>query len=185
MPQRQLEAHRDFTTKVVKLMIWYVWELTRRADPLPVEEALVNRVDIMRKTTLFDGRHPAMDLDPPIPEWEALKAQLEAEILSHGDRSRLDDLERACWEILSPYIVPTLEEMTSKHAELKDQPYRCWTYNIRETKPHSLNIHFANAYQPESPFRDRRSDLIQSLLRMVADARSENPELSEIECGSW
>ena len=66
----QLTAHRDYTTRVVRLMIWHAWDLSRRDTPVPIAEALDKNVDIMRKTTLFDGRHPADGLEPPVPEWD-------------------------------------------------------------------------------------------------------------------
>lgn len=72
-------------------MIWYVWHLSKFGNPQPIPELLETYVDIMRKTSLFDGRHPApsgndgpVGLDPPIPQWDALKAELSMRIAAHG-----------------------------------------------------------------------------------------------------
>ena len=118
-----LAAYRDYMTRVVRLMIWHVWNLSRRDNPVPTLVALDRNVDIMRKTTLFDGRHPATGLNPPIPEWDALKEKLASLIAVH-DAPDTESLEDACWNLLEPYITPKLVKVSDfRH------PYGCWGYN--------------------------------------------------------
>jgi len=87
--QDRLVAHREYIEGVVRLMIFYVWHLHRVAGQAPVRSLLDTCVDIMRKTTLFDGRHPSPEglpdgLDPPIPEWDELKGQLDRVASTRG-----------------------------------------------------------------------------------------------------
>ena len=153
-----LEAHQDYTTQVVKLMIWHVHELAHRdVEPISALRALDTNVDIMRKTTLFDGRHPALGLDPPVT---LLKQALAEQIMS---RDNTDELEFSCWQLLSPYLARWLEQ-----APIATYPFGCWNYNVDDNRPSHLNIHFLNAFQPESPFSDRHKDVISSLLRRAS-----------------
>ena len=174
-----LTAHRDYTTRIIRLMIWYVWHLDRRDNPVPILAALDTNVDVMRKTTLYDGRHPADGLKPPVPEWDALKSKLASLIAAHTDPDT-SPLEEACWSILEPYVAPNLEE-----APGGKPTYGCWTYTFRDEKPLAIDIHFGNGYRPESPFRDRREDLIADLLRLIEEAIEERPAATTIQCDSW
>jgi hypothetical protein len=137
----RLTAHLDYTKRVVRLMIWYVWHLSKCGNPQPIPDLLETYVDIMRKTSLFDGRHPApsgndgpVGLDPPIPQWDALKAELAMRIAAHGgpDTARLED---ACWSLLEPYIDPKMQE-----APAAEHPYECWNYNVLEQSPNIINL---------------------------------------------
>lgn len=79
------EAWYDYVEGVVKLMIWHVWDLHHDSDDqASLHDNLDRRIDIMRKTTLFDDRHPAMGLNPPIPEWDDLKTELADRIARVG-----------------------------------------------------------------------------------------------------
>jgi len=143
----RVTAHRDYVTQVIRLMIWHVWDLANRPDPVPVSVSLDKNVGIMGQTSLFDGRNPANGLDPPIPEWEDLKSLLASQIESH--RGDTGPLEAACWTILAPYIIPTL-----RVPDNRNRPYGCWEYDLPDDDPNCIDLHFRNAYRPESPFRD-------------------------------
>ncbi len=182
----RLTAHRDYTTQVIRLMIWYVWHLSKCGNPRPIPELLETHVDIMRKTSLFDGRHSApsgsdgpVGLDPPIPQWDALKAELATRIAAHGgpDTARLED---ACWSLLEPYISPKLQE-----APAAEYPYECWDYNLLEQYPNIINLHFANAYRPDSPFEKCQPALVATLLRLIEEAVAAHPTLTRVLCASW
>lgn len=175
----RLTAHRDYTTKVVRLMIWHVWDLSKNQKSVPILEALDKNVDIMRKTTLFDGRHPATGLNPPVPEWEALKAELASLIAAH-DNKDTESLEDACWTLLEPYITPNFNK-----APQNKHPYGCWSYDVPDHKPHAIDIHFLNAYRPESPFKAHRQDLIATLLQLIEEATAAHPAVTTIQCDSW
>ena len=166
-------------------MIWHVWDLHNdTADTCSVTDNLDRRVDIMRKTTLFDGRHPATGIDPPIREWDLLKDELANRIVDSGPASDTERLEDACWEILSPVLLqPANAE--SRLAALQERPYSCWVYKTSDASPQLVDLHFDNAYQPESPFKTRRTDLIESLHRLLTDVQVANPAASQITCGSW
>ena len=46
-------------------------------------------------------------------------------------------------------------------------------------------FYFRNGYRPDSPFRDRRRELIADLLRLIADATEERPTAATVVCDSW
>ena len=174
-----LAAHRDYTVRVIHLMIWYVWTLSRRPDSVSILTALDQHVDLMRKTTLYDGRHPAEGLTPPVPEWDELKTELASRIAPHDDPDT-STLEADCWSVLEPFVTPNLQSApTSKPS------HGCWSYAFRDEKPLAIDIHFGNGYRPDSPFRDRRQDLIANLLKLIADAVEERPTVTTIQCDSW
>ena len=181
-----LEAYHDYTVGVVRLMIRHVWHLAHHArDTVPVHEALDHRVDIMRKTIFYDGRHPALGLDPPVPEWDRMKDDLEARITNHRDADSTDSLEDECWRLLAPYIEPTLEGVSVQIIKNKDRPYRCWSYIVSKKAPDAIDLHFANAYQPDSPFHDCRRDLVATLLQVLCDAKASYPAVTRVQCDSW
>jgi len=149
----RVSAHKDYISQVIRLMIWHVWELANRPSPVQVSVSLEKNVDIMRETCLFDGRNPADGLDPPVPEWDELKAVLASHLETHqGDTG---PLEETCWAILEPYIFPTL-----KIPDNRGRTYGCWEHDLPDDDPNCIDLHFRNAYRPESPFRDHRHDLI-------------------------
>ena len=172
-------APHDYVAQVVRLMIWHVWDLSRREHPVPIEEALDRNVDIMRKTTLYDGRRVAEGLDPPVPEWDLLKAELAPLIAAH-DGSDTEALEGAGWALIEPYI--DRDRKVSDHGA---RPYKCWEYDIPDSKPHAIDLHFGNAYRPDSPFRMHKRELIVTLRRLIEDAVAERPNLRTIQCDSW
>ena len=181
-----VKAWRDYVEGVVRLMIWHVWDLHRdKEDQASIQENLDRRVDIMRKTTLFDGRHPAVGLDPPIPEWDDLKDELATLITSAESCPTSDDLEDECWNLLRSFIEPALGEYRGKLEKVKARPYKCWDPKVIHEPPKRINLHFANAYQPLSPFGSRREDLIAALKRLLEDVLGEHPDAEVVICSSW
>ena len=185
-----LEAHSDFVVNSLKLMVWYVKELaSREAHRISLSEAFDVRVDILRHTILYDGRHPSAVLDPPNTEWENLKSQLGKEIVRTADPG---ELKTKCWEILEPLVMPGLCRGHRRSQQFAEGPFQCWRYGFLP-KHHFIpeltecvDVHFANAYQPESPFsRALRSQLITSLQEMLVEAKSAYPRASTAVCGSW
>jgi len=175
------------------LMIWYVWKLAfHREPPTPISEALDQRVDILRKTMLYDGRHPALGLNPPNEKWDNLKSDLEATFYSHATATNTDALEGKCWEILAPLILPNLREKFQNIRQVIESPYSCWRYSFLSKhglKPELINcidIHFYNAFSPESPFKPPQlHQVTQDLLRVLEDAKKAHTTAKKVVCGSW
>jgi hypothetical protein len=181
-----VEAWRDYVEGVVRLKFWHVWDLHRdKHDRFSIQQNLDRRVDILRKTTLFDGRHPALGLDPPIHAWNDLKDELAALITLAGSAQVSDDLEDECWDLLRPSIEPALEEYRERLDKVKARPYKCWESEVIHDAPKRINLHFANAYQPRSPFSHCRDDLIDTLKRMLDDALREHQDVEVVVCSSW
>jgi hypothetical protein len=187
MPQRSsVEAWSDYVEGVVRLMIWHVWDRSQDAvDEASVLEDLDQRVDIMRKTTLFDGRHPAAGLDPPVPAWDLLKAELAERIYRVGSTADTHALEEDCWLLLKPVIEPKLGEYRKTLESVKARPYKCWSFQLKGEPPGEVALHFVNAYQPLSPFRDCHRDLVDCLRRLLEEVTAVHPEIEKVRCGSW
>ena len=101
------EAFADFTASSVRLMVWYARQLIYHRVPAgSLDEALDTRVDILRKTRLYDGRRPAMGLDPPNAEWEQLKERLASELKTHSEDEDTRMLEDGCLSIVWPLVEP-------------------------------------------------------------------------------
>lgn len=182
-----LTAHADYVEGALKLSICYARELTCRRDPLvPMDEALEQRTDILRKTIHFDGRHPAYGLDPRNAAWDDLKAQLADRICAHAAAADTDALEAECWAILQPLTEPKIREHCEQALQADHAPYFCWRFDIRDNAPDTINLHVSNAYQPESPFAaEHRPHLVQTLLQLLHDAQAAHPTASQLRCGSW
>ena len=150
-------------------MVWCARALVFHRDPpVPMAEALDKRTDILRKTSHYDGRHPAFGLDPPNEAWEGLKAQLADKINAHADAADTTDLEAECWAILQPLVEPGLRQAYADSQPFGRGPYGCWHYDTRESAPDTVNLHVSNAYQPESPFAaNNRPRLVQTLLQLL------------------
>ena len=182
-----LAAHADFFEGSLRLKVCYIRHLTCHRDPLvPMGEALELRTDILRKTMHFDGRHPGQGLDPPIAAWDDLKAQLADRILAHAEAADTDALEEECWAILQPLVEPMLHKDYERALQSGQGPYRCWSFDIREQEPNTINLHVNNAYQPASPFSaEYKPQLIECLLRLLHDAQAAHPNATRLRCGSW
>ena len=190
MAMTDFQAYSDFVVNSLKLMVWYVKHLVSREDHrISLSEALDMRVDILRHTALYDGRHPASVLDPPNADWEKLKSQLGERIFSNADP---DELETECWELLEPLVAPILGTRYKRSRSYTDGPFQCWRYDFLPKHHFSPNltdcvdIHFANACQPESPFaRPYRERLLTSLREMLVEANNVHPTAKTAVCGSW
>ena len=55
MPTRE-EIRRNYDRECVKLKVWYVHRLLQ-TEQRPFEELITTRVDIYRRTHLWDGEH--------------------------------------------------------------------------------------------------------------------------------
>ena len=55
MPTRE-EIRRNYDRECVKLKVWYVHRLLQ-TEQRPFEELITTRVDIYRRTHLWDGNH--------------------------------------------------------------------------------------------------------------------------------
>ncbi|NKB68312.1 MAG: hypothetical protein GKR89_14720 [Candidatus Latescibacteria bacterium] len=181
-----VQAQRDYACGTVKLMVWHVWDLYHDpADGASIQENLDRRVDIMRKTALFDGRHPAGGLNPPIAEWDRLKEELAVLIQGVGAGEETGALEEDCWALLWPFVEPTLDQTRDKLTVSQERPYRCWSYEWNQQPSRSIGLHFSNAFQSDSPFGQRRDELIDDLRRLLEDAGRKHPQVERVTCGSW
>jgi hypothetical protein len=167
-------------------MIWNVWHLANRTDPsVDVTEALDRRIDICRKTTVHDGRHPAVGLDPPNLAWYELRDRLAERVIAHASASDTAKLEDECWSILEPFVLPTIPDTCAKTEAGRKRPYRSWGLDLKR-EGRTVNVHFSNVDQPDSPFGDQtRARTAGDLLRLLQDAKSAHPDADRVECSSW
>lgn len=187
------EAYEDFITGSIRLMTWYVWKLAfHQEPPISISEALDKRVDILRNTAFYDGRHPAVGLNPPNEKWDNLKSDLEHKFCSYSTATNSEALEDDCWDILAPLILPSLRGKYEKIMPMLKSPYSCWRYSFLP-KHHAnreltdcIDIHFYNAFCPESPFKPpQQNQVAQDLHQMLEDAKRDNPTAQTVACISW
>ena len=182
-----LRTHANYLQESLKLMVCYVSELTcRREPPVPIDEALELRTDILRRTVHFDGRHPAYSLEPANAAWDGLRAQLAERIFAHADVADTDALETECWTILQPLVEPIAREHYERSLQDGQGPYQCWSFDTRANAPGAIPLHVRNAYRPASPFSAaHRPQLVERLLRLLHDAQAAHPAATRLRCGSW
>lgn len=146
------EAYRDYTVHVLPLMVHFAWRRVHDpVGPASVHEILDREVDIRRKTSFYQRRD---DASPEEGQEECLRLReaLAVRIVDHGTEADTAPLEAECWALLSPLVESVLEQTCPRSWELREQPYQCWSYGLPEDDAKSLYVHFANAYQPDSPF---------------------------------
>ena len=184
MPTR-LEIRRNYDRECVKLKIWYVHRLLR-TERRPFAELITTRVDIYRRTHLWDGkRHPASGHADPA--WDALVEQLEALFHRHRADATTEPLEEAAYALLLPAMEQRLAgERKGNLWEGAGQvipptPYGSFSRDYGEDRVH---LHFTNVEQPRSPFWDMPA-LARLLLKLLDDAERERPDLRLLQCGSW
>ena len=183
-------AHVDFTTGSLRLMVHYAhYLICRRNPPVAANEVLDKRVDILRKTTLYDGRHPCIDLNPPIAEWNTLKEQLIERIRARAAEGATADLEDECWTLLRPHVESAFSARYEDYRGNAHSPYNCWSYDFNSgaaERPDGIQLHFTNAFQPESPFSAANHPrIVSDLLQLLADATAAYPTATVFRCSSW
>ena len=162
-----LRTHANYLQESLKLMVCYVSELTcRREPPVPIDEALELRTDILRRTVHFDGRHPAYSLEPANAAWDGLRAQLAERIFAHADVADTDALETECWTILQPLVEPIAREHYERSLQDGQGPYQCWSFDTKANDPGAITLHVRNAYRPASDAND------DSLARLQPEQRA-------------
>jgi hypothetical protein len=171
------DASSNYVRGVIKLMIWHVWDLHHKIGE-PIEALLDHRVDIVRKTTLCDGNGPTHG-------WAAARHELAEMISGVGSSEETHPLEEQCLVFLWPFIRPKLALKAGELASMQIRPFYCWRAEPFRAKPGRIALHFANGYQPESPFRDRGADLITSLRELMRHLAHSESQSDRILCGSW
>jgi len=179
------EAYADYVRNVIPLKIWHVWDLSRRAtEPVPVSDALVSHVDIFRKTHYYRKRKYWDFWEGKIPEWEETKARI-CEIFERHVQDRTSEaIERACLDYLWPLMEPCIQHLSRPLVEKEDRPYGCWDCQLKEDEPNVVVVHFANAYQPESPFRCMER-CAEELLQAMRDLKTQHAERDTLIVSSW
>ncbi len=182
----RLEIRRNYDRECVKLKIWYVNRLLQ-TEQRSFEELITTRVDIYRRTHLWDGEnHPARGYADP--RWDELVQQLQ-EIFRHHHRA--DATTQALEEAAYALLLPAMEERLAGERKgnlwegagqiIPPTPYGCFSRDYAEDIVH---IHFTNVLQPRSPFRDMPA-LTRSLLKLLDDLEKDRPDIRIVQCGSW
>ena len=181
----RLEIRRNYDRECVKLKIWYVHRLLQ-TEPRPFAELMTTRVDIYRRTHLWDGkRHPAQG--HPDPRWDELVEQVQSLFHRHRGDATTQALEDAAYALLHP----TMEKRLAGERKgdlwegagqvIPPTPYGSFSRDYGEDRVH---LHFTNVEQPRSPFWGMPA-LARLLLKLLIDAERERPDLRLIQCGSW
>ena len=170
MPTRE-EIRRNYDRECVKLKVWYVHRLLQ-TEQRPFEELITTRVDIYRRTHLWDSNHHPAHGATPIPSGMRASGPIKGAIrINHRADATTEALEEAAYALL----FPTMEERLAGERKgnlwegagqiIPPTPYGCFSRDYAEDVVH---IHFTNVLQPRSPFRDMPA-LTRSLLKLLDD----------------
>ena len=86
-------------------------------------------------------------------------------------------LESSCLSILWPLIEPELPDAYARSREFTAGPFGCWRFGYKPEPVPTIDLHFANAFAPDSPFSPRNGPLaIGSLKNLLDQACSEHPQ---------
>ncbi len=181
----QLEIRRNYDRECVKLKIWYVHRLLQ-TEQRRFEELITTRVDIYRRTHLWDGkRHPAQG--HPDPEWNDLVDRLQELFQNH----RADETTQALEEAAYALLLPAMEQRLAGERKgnlwegagqvIPPTPYGSFSRDYAEDR---VYIHFTNMVQPKSPFWDMPT-LTRYLLKLLDDLEHDRPDIQIVQCGSW
>lgn len=205
-------AYLDHAREAVRLALWYVWRLRRDGaiGDGGVEGALATRVNLYRRTTLYDGTRDVASghrdatwsetsahlarlvraaqrapRGPACSEVEAAGLELLAPILADAPREIRPGPWIGCWSGVA--VGPGIADGDSglrwllnprKHAA------RARRLMGRPTPSQDLELHFANACAPQSPFDDRAA-LSATLRQLLEHARRSHPDLRRVWCNTW
>jgi hypothetical protein len=192
------EVWAHFIQEFTKLSLWYV-DKRVRAGESGFEDALNHRTNLHQYTSLY-GRmdHPGLGVEHL--EWMAIVAGLRKIHLGCGNQPSSDRFESEGIAFLAPHMVERIEaggdlepasggKVESMHVPIGGRwpadtgwPYECWRYDTREDY---INIHVLNVYRPSSPLKERLVPFVASLMRLLTDAKSAHPEITDVRCGSW
>lgn len=181
----RIDIRRNYDRECVKLKIWYVHRLLQ-TEQRSFEELITTRVDIYRRTHLWDGEHhPARG--HPDTEWDELVTQLKELYCRHRDDDTTEALEEAAYALLLPAME---ERLTGERAGdlwqgagqvIPPTPYGSFSRDYAEDRVH---LHFTNVLQPRSPFWDMPA-LTRLLLKLLDDLEQDRPDIRIVQCGSW
>ena len=166
---------RGFT----RLSLWYLWRLAKTGSE-PFSDLVNKRVNIYRNTSFYDGkRHPSGD--DVGPEWTAVIDRLAALYSLHEYDAATDGFEEEGLNLLWPFLEARLK--VADDGLSGERPYECWSYDYSGSG--RLNIHIDNVYRPESPLSEMFTPFAASLIRMLEDSRTRQPDIRIVRCSSW
>ena len=162
-----------------RLSLWYVWRLAKTGLE-PFADVVNKRVNIYRNTSFYDGkRHPSGD--DVGPEWSGVIDRLAALYSLHKDDAATDAFEEEGLNLLWPFLEARLK--AADDGLSGERPYECWSYDY--TGSGRLNIHIDNVYRPESPLSEMYTPFAASLIRVLEDSRTRQPDIRIVRCSSW
>ena len=206
------ETRARFARSITRLQLWYVRQLLVRGDIRTggVPTALTRRVNIYRRTVLWDGVH-----DPATGHRDRAWEQLAATLAALVQKAAADDgrhLEETGLAILWPLLEPTLARAERVPAAGR---FGCWSYRpvgegigsrpgmrgalrnlpyLRErlrrslalppAPPRNVELHFENVHAPRSPF-EAIPALAGSLLALVEDCAASHPSVRYVWANTW
>lgn len=197
---------------MTRLGVWYVWTLLARGEVRSAElpAVLCQRVDLYRLTDLWDGVKDSDD-----GSGNALWMEHATQIAGWVRETAIGEtegLEERVLALLEPALERRLPKDIGPPPE---RPYGCWTYNLgwpgladgpgllgRLSNPAHRSamlrrcvglraapsrdgvLHIMNVEVPKSPFDDM-GRLAESLRALIAEVRTEHPQVRELWCNTW
>ena len=178
------EEHREYLQKIVRLKMWFAWEWLKTHPEENIGQVLRNRIDIFRKTEIFDG---AMNGDkPPFdnPRWLELEKKITGLYEELGGKGGSERFEEDGLAILKPNLEARAQLDAEKGFEISEQTCGCLRFEKpAETDPHTVAIHIANAKYPGSIFDDRLY-IPQCLIDVMEKSAAEHGA-DRMHCGTW
>lgn len=180
--------HLDYLVSSVRLMLWYVWRSLEEHPEQTFSDAVHNRTDIWRRTTLnanyLDGSPDKRDT----PEWAELLKTLEVIYQRHRQNGSAQGFEEEAIACLMPYFAPRVErDLVDLRNRVDLAQYQCGSlrYNLEPDRnsPQRTSFHIANACYPESPFADPQH--FPRCFRELMDQCEKKFQVTEIGTGTW
>lgn len=205
-------TRRRYVYGMTKLSVWYVHHLLQRGEIAAdqVAAALQQRVNLYRLTDLWDGVDGG-DNGLNNPAWQPLLATL-AGWVRKTPQAHVDRLEEQALALLSPTLDARLPKDVGPAPQ---RPFLCWTYDLgwagMADRPGLLGklrnvghlnalvrkriglqpppardavLHIMNVMVPGSPFDDMAL-LRRTLLNLIAELRTQHPQVRELWCNTW
>ena len=176
-----LSTYENYRREFTKLSIWYARKRILQGVG-DFDDALNQRVNIFRNTSLYDGKLHPVD-GAVIEPWTALLAQIREVFELHIEDEDTEILEQESLAILWPVLKEAARADRPWQPTLEERPYESWSFD--EGRDNQINIHIANTYTPESPLSERRVHFAAALIRLLEDAQQNNPHIDTVVCGSW
>ena len=168
------QEHFEFLCDMTRLQLWYLRQRLAAHPEETFEEVLRDRLDIYRRTDLYDGR-AVREINYDEPAWLGLEEGLKSLLVRHAGPDGSAAFEEAGLALLADRLRRRAEMDCPNSACPHPPTWPCGSLRFDPPKPENprrVGFHIGNAVGPRSIFGEP-AYLPQCLFRLMRAAREQ------------